>query len=663
MSMAPQFCENWKRTWLARRPGCRLIRSRHFGSQITDNPDYGSSNHNANARDTLLASPADSGYGSVDDEQHLASPTLRRRSPPAVDGPGSWDEPEGAAEATLHRTTTVLPRGRPHVSSSSRRREGGSARLLDRFVPLRDHSASTTERYHTAKQPRALSPSERLTRHGAAFMGPFAASHWREAGTAIQSLGAVSMAAASYRLRTGGGNTTTLSVTPPQQGEQLARHSTLETVGSSTFGDTAVDDGHGHLLRRGTNARLFASPSLVARPSAQDDLESYHGRVAYALDIDRIRKILDFGSHLPAPSMQSKPCHGPAHLAKPTWGNNEWPEVKHCESPRESLERAVPRAPFRVLDAPSLRDDYYCSVLAYSTNCQTLAVGLGNVLYTWSEGLGVRTVNGAQVDSVWLTSIAFSSSLGKRNILAAGRSDGTLILTSIQDGLPRFEVQQPYSITCLGWRPLQTEDLVVGDGTGTLYYYAVEWPMGWEVSRDTWPGSMSLVAKICLHSQQICGLAWSPDGQLLASGGNDNLCYLLDVNRVLGHNQGADTMGRHRRLGDGWGFVAESLQHDEIAAGLARQRPTANETTRMESGAEVRTVQTTPGSIRTLGPGCETQLWVHRAAVKAIAFCPWRNGLVATGGGSNDKCIHFFHTSSGSALATIAVAAQVTSLI
>ena len=49
--------------------------------------------------------------------------------------------------------------------------------------------------------------------------------------------------------------------------------------------------------------------------------------------------------------------------------------------------------------------------------------------------------------------------------------------------------------------------------------------------------------------------------------------------------------------------------------------------------------------------------------MKAIAFCPWLKGLVATGGGSNDKQIHFFHTSSGSSLATISVAAQVTSLI
>ena len=28
--------------------------------------------------------------------------------------------------------------------------------------------------------------------------------------------------------------------------------------------------------------------------------------------------------------------------------------------------------------------------------------------------------------------------------------------------------------------------------------------------------------KLCGHRQEICGLKWSPDGQLLASGGNDN---------------------------------------------------------------------------------------------------------------------------------------------
>ena len=32
-----------------------------------------------------------------------------------------------------------------------------------------------------------------------------------------------------------------------------------------------------------------------------------------------------------------------------------------------------------------------------------------------------------------------------------------------------------------------------------------------------------LVSELCGHTQGICGLVWSPDGKLLASGGNDNM--------------------------------------------------------------------------------------------------------------------------------------------
>ncbi len=53
----------------------------------------------------------------------------------------------------------------------------------------------------------------------------------------------------------------------------------------------------------------------------------------------------------------------------------------------------------------------------------------------------------------------------------------------------------------------------------------------------------------------------------------------------------------------------------------------------------------------------------HAAAVKALAFAPWQRSLLATGGGSNDRQIHFFHTGSGATLALINVFSQVTSLV
>lgn len=147
----------------------------------------------------------------------------------------------------------------------------------------------------------------------------------------------------------------------------------------------------------------------------------------------------------------------------------------------------------RVLDAPGLRDDFYCSIMDYSRSCHTLAVGLGNLLYGWSEAAGVTLLNAGAKDGSWLTSVAFSSEEGGKSILAFGRSNGCLSLMSLFDSLlPRFEAQQPTPVACLCWRPavtmrpslnvhhagahVATEDLLVGDEMGDVYYYSVEWP-------------------------------------------------------------------------------------------------------------------------------------------------------------------------------------------
>lgn len=118
---------------------------------------------------------------------------------------------------------------------------------------------------------------------------------------------------------------------------------------------------------------------------------------------------------------------------------------------------------------------------------------------------------------------------------------------------------------------------------------------------------------------------------MFATGGNDNLCCLFQTQSVL------------QSTND----ILSDIEEVLIGAGGTRR---------------VHTIAGR-GQIREIRPGGEKHRWIHGAAVKAIAFCPWRDGLVATGGGSNDKCIHFFHTTSGACLATINVAAQVTSLI
>lgn len=52
----------------------------------------------------------------------------------------------------------------------------------------------------------------------------------------------------------------------------------------------------------------------------------------------------------------------------------------------------------------------------------------------------------------------------------------------------------------------------------------------------------------------------------------------------------------------------------------------------------------------------------HQAAVKAIAYCPWSKSILATGGGSRDRTIRFWHTNSGTLLDSIKTSGQITSL-
>lgn len=53
----------------------------------------------------------------------------------------------------------------------------------------------------------------------------------------------------------------------------------------------------------------------------------------------------------------------------------------------------------------------------------------------------------------------------------------------------------------------------------------------------------------------------------------------------------------------------------------------------------------------------------HKAAIKAISYCPWSKSLLSTGGGTKDRTIRFWHTNSGTLLHEFDTKSQVTSLI
>ncbi|KAH9875172.1 hypothetical protein J1614_004662 [Plenodomus biglobosus] len=249
-----------------------------------------------------------------------------------------------------------------------------------------------------------------------------------------------------------------------------------------------------------------------------------------------------------------------------------------------------------------------------------------------------------------VTCLDFSSIEGGQAILAVGRADGRISLWSSFDSEPRFDASQPKPVSCLSWRPntvqrpslrdramnVQTEELLVGDEIGHIYIYSIEWPSETQSAIFAWHGAMTLLVRLAIHSQQICGLTWSVDGELFASGGNDNICYLFETKIVLQPS----TNDRDR---------------DHL--------PTIVDVREGPSGESIYTVNSRPSPILRVPQTSAKHKWTLNAAVKAIAFCPWQRSLIAISGGSNDRCIYFYHTRSGACLATIDCAAQVTSLI
>ena len=114
------------------------------------------------------------------------------------------------------------------------------------------------------------------------------------------------------------------------------------------------------------------------------------------------------------------------------------------------------------------------------------------------------------------------------------------------------------------------------------------------------------------HTQEVCGLRWNDDGTTLASGGNENYLCLWDA----AMSQRSSNRSRRNGLQD---------------------------------------------SSTTVSP--RILLTQHQAAVKALAWCPFHRGLLASGGGTADRTIKFWNTNSGAMLNSIDTGSQVCALL
>ena len=247
--------------------------------------------------------------------------------------------------------------------------------------------------------------------------------------------------------------------------------------------------------------------------------------------------------------------------------------------------RHIPQAPERILDAPELLDDYYLNLLDWSSS-NVVGVALGQSVYMWNAGTGdIQQLMQTADEDDYVTSISWAKDAKH---VAIGTNNAEV---QIWDATAMRQVR------CLRGHRARV---------GALDWNGSTLSSG---SRDT--GVLNhdvrvrehITSSFSAHEQEVCGLKWSPSGQQLASGGNDNVLHIWD-------------------------------------AAMAR----------------------TTGAAATTATDPLHRLTAHRAAVKALAWCPFQSNLLASGGGTADRCIKFWNTHTGACLNSIDTHSQVCAL-
>ncbi|PPR08014.1 hypothetical protein CVT24_011075 [Panaeolus cyanescens] len=245
--------------------------------------------------------------------------------------------------------------------------------------------------------------------------------------------------------------------------------------------------------------------------------------------------------------------------------------------------RKLPSQPDRVLDAEGIPDDFYLNLISWSS-LNVVGVALANVVYLWNADAGTVQNLGSCPEGTYVSSVDFSNDGA---FIAVGLGNGDVELWDTETG-QKLRTMSGHSaqVGCMSWF-----NHIVSSGCedGSVWHHDVR------VGRHK-------VMELLGHSGAVCGVKWRADGELLASGGNDNVVNIWD------------------------GRVGDAGENGDA-------RGSAKWTKRN-----------------------------HTAAVKALAWCPWSPSLLATGGGTNDATIHIWNSTTGARLHSLSTPAQISSI-
>ena len=219
-----------------------------------------------------------------------------------------------------------------------------------------------------------------------------------------------------------------------------------------------------------------------------------------------------------------------------------------------------------------------------------------------------------------------------------------------------------------------------------FYLNLVAWALsnliaiGLEDTVYVWNASTGLVGLLCElgNSMLVTSLRWSEDGSYISVGKEDGTIEIWDIEtnlrlRTLLHGTGS-RVAAHCWLSHllALGSREGTIYHSDVRVNDHLVSKLENTHVAEICGLEYRadSQQFCLGANDNLVAVWDARLTLepifkktnHRAAVKAMAWCPFQNSLLATGGGTSDKTIHFWNTSTGARVNLIETESQISSL-
>lgn len=163
-------------------------------------------------------------------------------------------------------------------------------------------------------------------------------------------------------------------------------------------------------------------------------------------------------------------------------GNEHKPEKKKIKA----------QIPYKVLDAPGLKNDFYSNLISWSKKTGKVSVGLGSHVYLWSEESGAVPLPLSDYNTI--SALAFSD----YDFLVVGTKSGKIMLYSQEQRCLLGEiVNYGKGICCIAWMPDSNSAFFVGNEVGEVLYY--------EIDESDEAFEIKLSSTFKSHEQQVCG--------------------------------------------------------------------------------------------------------------------------------------------------------------